>query len=74
MSIENQLKFIENKNLNYSIKGRDITAGYPQMTLITVNIIVNNKYPTDNCFDCYTNQEINYPELSDEEAFDKYLR
>ena len=74
LSIENELKFIENKNLNYSIKGTDITAGYPQMTLITVIIIVNNKCPTDNCFDCYTNQEINYPELSDEEAFDKIFK
>ena len=74
LSIENELKFIENKNLNYSIKGTDITAGYPQMTLITVIIIVNNKCPTDNCFDCYTNQEINYPELGDEEAFDKIFK
>ena len=74
LSIENELIFIENKNLNYSIKGTDITTGYPHMTLITVIIKVNNKCPTDNCFDCYTNQEINYPELSDEEAFDKIFK
>ena len=72
--IENELKFIENKNLNYSIKGTDITTGYPHMTLITVIIQVNNKCPTDNCFDCYTNQEINYPELTDEEAFHKIFK
>ena len=74
LPIENELKFIENKNLNYSIKGTDITTGYPLMTLITVIIIVNNKCPTDNCFDCYTNHEINYPELTDEEAFHKIFK
>ena len=44
------------------------------MALITVIIIVNNKCAIDNCFDCYVNQEINYPKLSDEEAFDKIFK
>ena len=34
-------------------------------------ISVNNKCPTENCLDCYINQEINFPELSDKESFHK---
>ena len=70
-----EVKIIENKvNLDSSIKGTDITYGNQQIILITVFITINNKCPTDNCFDCYTNQEINYPELSDKEAFDKVFK
>ena len=71
-TIKNELKFIENKvDLDCSLKGSDITNGNQQITLITVIITINNKCLTSNCFDCYTNHEINYPELSDKEAFDK---
>ncbi len=71
-TIKNELKFIENKlDLDCSLKGSDITNGNQQITLITVIIAFNNKCLTSNCFDCDTNHEINYPELSDKEAFDK---
>ena len=70
--IKNEVKLIENKmTLNDLIKGTDIINGNQEIILITVLITINNKCLTSNCFDCYINQEINYPELSDEEAFDK---
>ena len=70
--IKNEVKIIENiVALDSSLKGTNITIGKSQIILITVFITINNRCPTDNCFDCYTNQEINYPELSDKEAFDK---
>ena len=73
-TIKNEVKIIENKvNLDSSLKGTNITIGNQQIILITVFITINNKCLTDNCFDCYTNQEINYPELSEEEAFHKTL-
>ena len=71
-TIKNEINIIENKvNLDSSLKGTNITIGNQQIILITAFITINNKCPTDNCFDCYTNQEINYPELSEEEAFHK---
>ena len=38
-----------------------------------MNIFITTKTqcPKDNCFDCYSSEEINYPELTDKEAFDK---
>ena len=70
--IKNEVKIIENKViLDSSLKGTNIIIGNQQIKLITVFITINNKCPTDNCFDCYKNQEINYPELSEEEAFHK---
>ena len=70
--IKNEVKIIENiVALDSSLKGTNIIIGKSQIILITVFITINNRCPTDNCFDCYTNQEINYPELSDKEAFDK---
>ena len=72
--INNELKFIEDKNtLVNSIKGTNITKGDQQTILLTVLISVNNKCPTDKCINCYINQEIKNPELSDEEAFDKNI-
>ena len=72
-TIKNELKLIENEvDLNCSLKGTNITNGNnQQIKLMIVFIIINNKCITGNCFDCYTNYEINYPELSDKEAFDK---
>ena len=70
--IKNEVKIIENNViLDSSLKGTNIIIGNQQIKLITVFITINNKCPTDNCFDCYKNQEINYPELSEEEAFHK---
>ena len=70
--IKNEVKIIENKViLDSSLKGTNIIIGNQQIKLITVFITINNKCPTDNCFDCYKNQEINYPELSEKEAFHK---
>ena len=60
--------------LDYSIKGIDVTNGNQQIILLTVFINVNNKCPTDNCLNCYINQEINYPELNDKEVFDKIFK
>ena len=72
---KNELKFTENKiTLNCSIKGSDITNVNQQIKLISVLITVNNKCLTDDCFDCYTKYEINYPELSDEEVFHKIFK
>ena len=76
-TIKNEVKLIENKiTLNDSIKGTDLINGNQtqQIILITVLISINNRCLTDNCFDCYVNQEINYPELSDKEAFDKIFK
>ena len=70
--IKNEVKIIENNViLDSSLKGTNIIIGNQQIKLITVFITINNKCPTDNCFDCYKNQEINYPELSEEKAFHK---
>ena len=70
--IKNEVKIIENNViLDSSLKGTNIIIGNQQIKLIIVFITINNKCPTDNCFDCYKNQEINYPELSEEEAFHK---
>ena len=72
LTIKNELQLIENKiTLNDSIKGIDISIGNNRITLITVLITINNKCLTDNCLDCYINQEINYSELSEKEAFHK---
>ena len=72
LTIKNELKLIENEiTLNNSLTGTDFINGNQQIILIIAFLTVNNKCPTDNCFDCYANTEINYPELSDKEAFDK---
>ena len=75
LPIKNRLKLIENiVTLDSSVKGTDLINSNQQFTLITIFITVNNKCPTDNCFDCYAKKEINYPELSDKEAFDKIFK
>ena len=75
LRIKPELKFEENKlNLDFSIKGTDITNGNKQIILINVFITINNQCSKDNCFDCYTNEEINYPELTEKEAFDKVYK
>ena len=75
LTIKNELQLIENKiTLNDSIKGTDISIGNNRITLITVLITINNKCLTDNCLDCYINHEINYPELSEKEAFHKVFK
>ena len=35
---------------------------------------IKSQCSKDNSFDCYFAKEINYPELSDEEAFDKVYK
>ena len=70
-----ELKITENKiTLDYSIKGKDINYGKEQIKLINIFITINSQCSKDNCFDCYSSEEINYPELSDEEAFDKVYK
>ena len=39
--------------------------------LINIFITIKSQCSKDNSFDCYSDEEINYPELSGEEAFDK---
>ena len=74
ISLKNEIKLIENKiNLDCSIKGYDITNGIHQTILINVFITINNICSKD-CFDCYKTEEINYPELTDEEAFHKVFK
>ena len=74
ISLKNEIKLIENKiNLDCSIKGYDITNGIHQTILINVFITINN-ICSKNCFDCYKTEEINYPELTDEEAFHKVFK
>ena len=76
--IKNEPKIFENKiNLDCSLKGTNVTNGNQYIILITIIIKINNRCPTDNCFDCYINQEkqnINYPELSNKEVFISYLK
>ena len=61
ISLKNEIKLIENKiNLDYSIKGYDITNEIHQAILINVFITINNIYSKKNCFDCYKTEEINY--------------
>ena len=75
LGIKPEIKFEENKlNLDFSIKGTDITNGNKQIILINVFITINNQCSKDNCFDCYTDEEINYPELTEKEAFDKVYK
>jgi hypothetical protein len=70
-----ELSFVENKiNLDHSIKGTDIIIGNKQIILINVFITIKNQCSKDNCFECYTNEEINYPELNEKEAFDKVYK
>ena len=72
--IKNELKIIENIiTLNSSLKGIDLIDGKQQIIVITVLVTINNKCFTSNCFDCFANQEMNYPKLSDKEALDKTL-
>ena len=74
ISLKNEIKLIENKiNLDCSIKGYDITNGIHQTILINVFITINN-ICSKNSFDCYKTEEINYPELTDEEAFHKVFK
>ena len=50
--IKNEVKIIENNViLDSSLKGTNIIIGNQQIKLITVFITINNKCPTDNCFD-----------------------
>ena len=42
--------------------------------LINIFITIKSQSSKDNSFDCYSAEEINYPELSDEEAFDRYTK
>ena len=73
--IENELKFRENTiYLDNVIKGTDITFNDNQIILVNVFITINNICSKDNCFDCYINEEKNYRELSDKEAFDKVFK
>ena len=75
LGIKPELKLVENKiSLDYSIKGRDIIIGKEQIILINVFITIQNQCSKDNCFDCYSNEEINYPELTEKEAFDKVYK
>ena len=75
MGFKPELKIIENKiNLGYSIKGNDIKDGKEQIILMNIFITIKTQCPKDNCFDCYSSEEINYPELTDEEAFDKVYK
>ena len=72
MGSKPELKIIENKiNLGYSIKWNDITYDKEQIILINIFIKIKRKLSKDNSFGCYPGEEINYPELIDEEAFDK---
>ena len=72
LGIKPEIKLVENKiSLDYSIKGSDITNGKEQIILINIFITIQNQCSKDNCFDCYSSEEINYPELSGKEAFDK---
>ena len=75
LGIKPEIKLVENKiSLDYSIKGSDITNGKEQIILINIFITIQNQCSKDNCFDCYSSEEINYPELSDKEAFDKVYK
>ena len=75
MGFKPELKIRENKiNLGYSIKGNDIKDGKEQIILMNIFITIKTQCPKDNCFDCYSSEEINYPELTDEEAFDKVYK
>ena len=75
LDIKTEIKFIENKiNLDYSIKGNDIKKGNEHIIFINVFITIKNQCSKENCFDCYSNEEINYPELSEKEAFDKVYK
>ena len=71
-----EVKLIENKiSLDYSIKGSFITnQRKEEIILITIYININKKCPKENCFECYTNEEINYPELTEKEAFNKIYK
>lgn len=73
---KNEPQLLENKiALDYTIKGTYITKqSNEQITLITVLIMVENKCSKDNCFECYADEEINYPELSEKDAFDKIYK
>ena len=75
LTIKNEVHLIENKiTLNNSIKGTDINIGDQEIILMNVFITVNKKCLTDNCIDCYLNDEIkknNYYKLSDKEAIHK---
>ena len=72
---KNEIKFIENKiTLDDSIKGNNIFNGNEQIILINIFITIKNQCSKDNCLDCYYYEEINYPELTDKEAFDKVYK
>lgn len=73
LEIRNEPKLLETSiTLDYSIKGKHITKqSTQQISLITVLLEVENQCSKDNCFECYADQVINYPELSEEEAFNK---
>ena len=75
MGIKPEIKLVENKiSLDYSIKGSNISNSKEQIILINIFITIKSQCSKDNCFDCYSSEEINYPELSEKEAFDKIFK
>jgi hypothetical protein len=72
----NEPQFLEDSiTLDYSVKGSYISKqSNEHITLITILLVVEKKCSKDNCLDCYINGEINYPELSEKEAFDKIYK
>ena len=75
LGIKPEVIFVENKiSLDSSVKGSSITNNKEQIILINIFITIKNQCSKDNCFDCYSSEEINYPELSEKEAFDKVFK
>ena len=75
LGIKPEVKFIESKiSFDSSVKGSCFTNSKEQIILINIFITIKNQCPKDNCFDCYSSDEINYPELSEKEAFDKVYK
>ena len=72
----NEPQFLEDSiTLDYSVKGSYISKqSNEHITLITILLVVEKKCSKDNCLDCYINGEINYPELSEKEAFNKVYK
>ena len=75
-NFKNEPQFIENSiSLDYSIKGSYISKqSNDHITLITILLVVEKKCSKNNCLECYVSEEINYPQLSDEEAFEKVYK
>ena len=72
LGIKIEVKILGNKiTLDYSIKGNDINYAKEQIILINIFITIKSQCSKDNSFDCYSTEEINYRELSDEELIKK---